>query len=53
MEGRLVMEDVEIWEEYYGRGDYIIGPYHIEFYNVCIREPRLLTNHQMILAELK
>ena len=31
-------------------GDYIIGAYHRDFYKVCIREPRVLTYHQMILT---
>ena len=36
-----------------GRGDYILGTDHRDLYNVFIREPRVLTDHQIILAELK
>ena len=36
-----------------GMGGYIIDTYHRDFYNICIREPRILTYHRMILAELK
>ena len=36
-----------------GRGNYIIGTEQRDFYNVCVREPRVLTDHQMILVELK
>ena len=36
-----------------GRGDYILGMDRRDFYNVCIRESRLLVGHQMILAEIK
>ena len=35
------------------RGDYIIGTDRRYFYNVCIREPRVSTDHRMILDELK
>ena len=31
------------------RGDYIICMDHIDFYNVCINEKIVLTDHQMIL----
>ena len=34
-------------------GDYILGTDRQDFYNVCIRDPRLFTDHQMILAELR
>ena len=36
-----------------GSGDYIIGMYRIDFYNVCIRDTRVPADHQMILVELK
>ena len=35
------------------RGAYIIGTDRRDFYNVCIREPRVSTDHRMILDELK
>ena len=35
------------------RGNYILGTYRIDFYNVGIREPRMSTDHQMILDKLK
>ena len=34
-------------------GGYILGTFCRYFYNVCIKEPRVLTEHRMILAELK
>ena len=30
------------------REEYILGMEHRDFYNVCIREPRVLTDHRMI-----
>ena len=36
-----------------GRGDYILGTECRDFYNVCIKEPRVSTDHWMILAKLK
>ena len=35
------------------RGYYILGTDHRKFYNVCIMDARVLTDHQMIHAELK
>ena len=35
-----------------GKGGYVIGTYSRNLYNICMREPRLLTDHRMILAEL-
>ena len=35
------------------RGDYILGTDHRDFYNICIREPRVSTYHWMILEEFK
>ena len=36
-----------------GRGGYIIGTELRYFYNVCIGEPKVLTDHWIILSELK
>ena len=36
-----------------GRGGYIIGTGRRYFYNACIRESRVSTDHRMILYELK
>ena len=36
-----------------GRGEYIIGTDERYFYNVCIRDTKVLMNHRMILAEPK
>ena len=35
------------------RGYYILVTDHIDFYTVCIREPRVSTNHRIILADLR
>ena len=35
------------------RGGYVLDTYCRYFYNFCTREPRVLTDHRMILAELK
>ena len=45
------MEDVEIQEAQYGRGDYIIGTDHRDFCSVCISDTRVSTDHRMILDE--
>ena len=47
------MDDVLRQEAHYLQGGYILGMDSRYFYNICIREPRVLTDHQMILAELK
>ena len=36
-----------------GRGDYILGTDHRDFYKICIRDPRVLMYHRIILVELK
>ena len=40
------------WRPITGRGGYILGTDLRDFYNVCIREPRVSTDHHIILAEL-
>ena len=35
-----------------GRGGYIIITECRDFYNICIREPQVSTDHRMILVEL-
>ena len=34
------------------QGDYILGTRQLDFYNVGIREPRMLTDHRMVLSKL-
>ena len=41
------------WRPISGRGDYILGTDFRYFYNVGITEPRMSTDHWMILAKLK
>ena len=36
-----------------GMGGSIVGTDCRDFYDFCIREPRVSTDHQIILAELK
>ena len=36
-----------------GRGGYILGTDHKDFYNVGMKEPRMSTDHGIILADLK
>ena len=36
-----------------GQGDYILGTRYNYFYNVGIREPRMTTDHQILMVKLR
>ena len=47
------MEDVKIGGGCYGQGGSILYSDRGYFYNVSIRDPRVSTDHQMVLADLR
>ena len=36
-----------------GKGSHVLRSDHIDFYNICMREPRVYIDHRMILEELR
>ena len=49
---KLEVENAEKRETYFRMGDYILGTRLLDFYNVGVKEPRIPTDHRMVLGKI-